>query len=611
MPSRFVTTARTTLALGLHNVARVASYRLRLRAGIHPAQWLPRSPAPQGRFFAPVAGRATPTLPNAWISTAEYFGWYRELLDGPPDWHRNPFTNTRSPVGDTPWWTLGDFDASVGDIKTVWEASRFEWAMSLAQHAAAGDGSALDRLNDWLNDWSEKNPPYVGANWKCGQEASIRVMRLAVAALVLGQAERPEPQLLSLLTIHLKRIAPTLAYAVGQDNNHGTSEAAALFIGGAWLEKAGIDGGAAWHRAGRKWLAERAMRLIGEDGSFSQYSVNYHRLMLDTLALAEIWRRHLALEPLSKDFSTRALAAAEWLRAMTDPLTGGAPNTGANDGANLLRLTNADYADFRPSVHLAAAVFQDRVAFPENELSREELAWLGVDPPARPVDALRSQLYDDGGYAVLRRPRVMALLRYPRFRFRPSHADALHVDLWVAGENLLRDGGTYSYAADSETQSHFVGARGHNTLQLGDHEQMQRLSRFLWGGWLRTLRLDPITETRDDVSVAASYRDAFGATHERRVTLGDSFLRVQDTFTATGGRATLRWRLRPGAWSLTGNVISDGEHRLLFSANVPVVRVDLTSGWESRYYLKRTALPVVELELASDGTVSTEYTWSR
>ena len=49
---------------------------------------------------------------------------------------------------------------------------------------------------------------------------------------MLGQVSRPEPGLPALLAVHLKRIAPTLHYAMAQDNNHGTSEAAALFIGG-------------------------------------------------------------------------------------------------------------------------------------------------------------------------------------------------------------------------------------------------------------------------------------------------------------------------------------------------------------------------------------------
>ena len=86
-------------------------------------------------------------------------------------------------------------------------------------------------------------------------------------------------------------VAPKIGYAVGQDNNHGTSEAAALFIGGRWLAALGHPVGTRWERNGRRWLEERAQRLIERDGSCSQYSVNYHRLMLDTLSVVEIWRR--------------------------------------------------------------------------------------------------------------------------------------------------------------------------------------------------------------------------------------------------------------------------------------------------------------------------------
>ena len=75
---------------------------------------------------------------------------------------------------------------------------------------------------------------------------------------------------------HLRRIAPTIRYAIAQDNNHGTSEAAALFIGGTWLALLGEPAGRRWAVRGRRWLEDRAGRLIGVDGSFSQYSLNYH-----------------------------------------------------------------------------------------------------------------------------------------------------------------------------------------------------------------------------------------------------------------------------------------------------------------------------------------------
>jgi hypothetical protein len=43
----------------------------------------------------------------------------------------------------------------------------------MAQRIASGDVNELDRLNNWLQDWIIKNPPYMGVNWKCGQKAFL------------------------------------------------------------------------------------------------------------------------------------------------------------------------------------------------------------------------------------------------------------------------------------------------------------------------------------------------------------------------------------------------------------------------------------------------------
>src|SRR4029079_19380469 len=94
-----------------------------------------------------------------------------------------------------------------------------------------------------------------------------------------------------------------------------------------------------------------------------------------------------------------------------------------------------------------------------------------------------SRHFNDGAYAAVRRGTGMALMRYPRFRFRPSHADALHVDLWKDGTNLLRDGGSYSYS-DMEGTAYFSGTASHNTVQFDDRDQMPRVGRSLFGDWL-------------------------------------------------------------------------------------------------------------------------------
>jgi hypothetical protein len=260
---------------------------------------------------------------------AQYIGRPLQIDGAIPDWYANPYVTGLRAVSDRPWWKIRDFDPKAGDIKTVWEASRFDWVPAFAQRAAQGDESELTRLNNWLDDWSKKCPAYLGANWKCGQEASFRVLHLALAAFLLDQSRTACSGLKDLLTLHLRRIAPTLSYAIGQANNHGTSEAAALFVGGSLLaeNEGGNSEAAQWEQLGRRWMEDRVTRLIADDGSFSQYSVTYHRLMLDTCNLVEHWRRHMDRPGFSDGFYRKLRAATDWLVQLIDPETGGAPAT--------------------------------------------------------------------------------------------------------------------------------------------------------------------------------------------------------------------------------------------------------------------------------------------
>lgn len=611
--SSLATKARTALALGLPNLARVAVYKLGVRSGVNPVRRL-RAEVPEGPFFVLPTESCAPdsvSATNAWQDEALYFGWWPlQLQSEPPDWHRNPFNGERVDQAEREWWQIPDFDPRVGDVKTVWEASRFDWVLALAQRVASGDDLACQRLNDWLADWFQHNPPYRGPNWKCGQEASIRVLHIAMSGLICQQISFASAGLLDLIELHLRRIAPTLSYAMAQDNNHGTSEAAALFVGGSWLASCGRAHGARWQRVGRRWLEDRAGRLIAADGSFSQHSVNYHRVMLDTFSMVEVWRRHTGLAAFSVRWRERAAAAALWLAELTDPESGDVPNLGANDGARLCPLSDTDYRDFRPSVQLAASLFCGHRVYPEDGEWNAPLRWLGVAIPDAVEAPSGSRCFDDGGYTLLRRGSARVLLRYPRFRFRPSHADALHLDLWVGGENHLRDGGTFSYNTDAEWLAYFPGTASHNTVQFDGRDQMPRLGRFLFGDWLKTSEVRAPTGNGGALGMVAAYRDAQGASHRREVALGESSLCVIDSVDGFSQRAVLRWRLRPGAWRLEENRLTDGDCVITVTSDAPIVRFDLVDGWESRYYLQRTRLPVLEVEIHQAGRLTTEYLWS-
>ncbi|MFC5461619.1 heparinase II/III family protein [Massilia niabensis] len=615
--SLLLTKARTALALGIPNILRATAYSAGVRTGLNPVRRL-RGEGPAGPFFAPSRLAPPDVAPvSGWQDSGMLFSrWPFAISDAPPDWLANPLTGQRMPDPHRPWYLIPDFDPAVGDIKLMWELSRMDWVLAFAQRARNGDQAALARLNTWLADWFANNPPYAGPNWKCGQEASIRVMHLAGAALVLGQVRDACPGLRSALQLHLQRIAPTVQYAMAQDNNHGTSEAAALYIGGSWLAALGVAGGAAYGRMGRRWLENRAARLIGTDGSFSQYSVNYHRVMLDTFCLVEVWRRQLALPELSPRLQARVLAAGEWLRHLTNAATGDAPNLGANDGARLLQLADTGYRDHRPSVQLALALFGNRRAYAPEGSWNNALRWLGVALPGSVAPMPGQQGGDDGGFAVLRRGAALTLLRYPRFRFRPSQADVLHLDLWVGAQNVLRDAGTYSYNTDPKWQQYFGGTAAHNTVQFDDRDQMPRLTRFLLGDWLKTRWKGRLQENGDGASFMAGYRDGQGANHKRGITLSESRLRVDDTLGGKFGKAVLRWRLAPGAWQLTVAgatarlINAQAGQALTVQAGMPLKRCELVEGWESRHYLEKTAVPVLELEVHEAGTLATEISWT-
>lgn len=607
--SRLATRFRTLRALGFGNILRVLSYRAQLRLGRYPAEPASGTILPTGPMFLPPALPPTGLgAPHDWTNEGLLFSHHPfPLGDAPPAWLVNPFTGEDFPDRDRPWFRIGDFDPRFGDIKLAWELSRFSWALPMAQRAREGSGDDLDRLNRWIDNWTFENPPYRGPNWKCAQEAGIRVMHLAMVSLLLGHRDAT-PRLAGWLDWHLRRIAPTMAYARAQDNNHGTSEAAALFIGGAWLARSGHPHAEGWARRGRAALEERCLALIAPDGSFSQHSLTYHRMMLDTLSMAELWRRALDLPPFSASLTDRATRAAGWLHAMIFSPDGDGPNLGANDGAQLLPMSDTPYRDFRPSCALALTLFADADAFGDDVARHAR--WFGIDTPSGKVaDEPAHRLFDAGGYAVLRQQGAVALLRYPRFRYRPSQDDVMHVDLWIDGEAILRDGGTYSYNDGDAWVDYFGGIAGHNSIEFDGREPMPRLGRFLLGDWLDASESETGTDAAGRPVARAAYRDRHGALHRRTITLAPGEAVVVDEVSGLSNDATIRWRLRPGEWHpIAGGVAAGGLSITIEGDFRDAPRI--VAGHESLFYREKRDVPVLVATAADAGTILTRLRWA-
>ena len=560
---------KTIGKLGIFNVLYIIWYRFSLLFGIRKI-WFPRQEFSQNaEFFYDCSPRKD--YPPEWqrqlIAEAEkvisgklcYYGFHWKQAANPPDWFLNPFNGNRYQNSNFHWTLLPDFDPRIGDIKNIWEASRFEWVITLARaYKVTGKQVYLKTMNTWLADWSIRNPLNIGPNWKCGQEASLRVFNLINASLILQQVTTPSQSLTDLIYAHLQRIAPNIHYALAQNNNHGTSEAAGLFIGGSWLSSINdvrYPKSFIYAQKGRKWLENRVEKLIERDGSFSQHSVTYHRLMLDTLAYAEYWRHRLKLSPFSTWFYDRVTSAILWLWMQTDEVSGNAPNMGSNDGAMVLNMHHCDYRDIRPSIQFANAVFNQSKKFDDGSYN-EPLFWFEIPLLGLKKDnEIRKNLVLEGGYTILKSSRSWAMVRWPHFRFRPSHNDVLHFDLWYKGNNILCDAGTWSYNPPAdENYVDLQSVRFHNTVSFDDHEQMQTISRFLKGNWLKAESVSVVSmNAMNETNWSGSYVNADKNRHMRKVTVSDNIWIIDDTLEGTFRKAVIGFNINQYNCSLNDN----------------------------------------------------------
>ena len=184
------------------------------------------------------------------------------------------------------------------------------------------------------------------------QEVAIRLMALVWSAQVFASASFSTParmrRLARSIALHAARIPPTLVYARSQNNNHLVTEATALYLAGAALDHAD------WRGLGWRWLNRALQTQISSNGEYIQHSTNYHRLMLQSALLADAVRR--ARRELWPVRTQHALArASHWLFALVDPVSGRAPNLGANDGALILPLSSSAFEDFRPAAQASRA----------------------------------------------------------------------------------------------------------------------------------------------------------------------------------------------------------------------------------------------------------------
>ena len=541
-----------------------------------------------------------------------FFSNWTGALGWPPQFNCDPLSQSSWPQAKH-WTETRCSNNPSPDIKLGWEASRLSLVFYLArQYSYSHDEKWAEYVWKLIDSWIEQNPVNQTIAWSCGQEVSLRLMAILWGLFHTLDSVAITPERLN--AVHLliwqsgKRIFATTDYAISQKNNHSLSEATVLWTIGLLFPE--FQEAKTWRTKGKAILSREVDRQIYEDGSYVQHSFNYHRLMLDDLMWAirigEL-NNHQLPELIYRKFSV----ATHWLRQFVDDQTGGVPNYGANDGANILPLSCTDYCDYRPTVRAAEAIAG--VASPptsEGKLNEKSL-WLNNSKPVECESAKpRAWSAPIGGYFIFRTSNSQLMLRCVNLRDRPSHADMFHIDLWHQGKNILRDSGSYLYHHnDKQLKTYFPSVTAHNTIQVEGYEQMTKGPSFLWMDWpavthsfdsgSESTRLDCTAQFRGKNQ---SYR------HHRTISQASNSFIITDTLDSKK-RFCVHWHLSPevnwkeiraGHWRIT----IDDKHYMTIEIKGKHL-AEWTTSWESRYYGSRQQRPLLKIHSLSEAVTTT------
>ena len=413
---------------------------------------------------------------------------------------------------------------------------------------------------------------------------------------------------------HGRFIERNLEVGVGDGGIVATNHYLANLCGLAYLGLCCGEGADAdrWTRVGLEGLEQEMRRQVLPDGFFFESSTGYHRLAVELFLVPALLARRLGHE-MSDGYWSQLERMLEVILYTTGP-DGRVPQIGDGDDGRALILSGyPDWPrhDHRYLLALGAVLFErgdfKSAALPSCDNVRgaedagdstgvgcpEEVFWLlgreGVEQfHALPTDCspTGSRGFPYAGLYVIRSEdnRDFALVRTASRRGpaldEPSqepggqrvsagsevlpcassgllpnghgHNDALSIELWVAGQPVFIDPGTFCYTSDLESRNLFRSTAAHNTVVV-DGLEINRIPPH------EPFRLERDTDVRvlewqirEDGILLVAARDGYGrleapVRHQRSV----------------------HYDLPTRAWSVADELEGDGAHAAVFRWHSP------------------------------------------
>lgn len=437
------------------------------------------------------------------------------------DWVTNPDTGFKYDV-KRHWTEIEDIDKKAGDIKFTWEKSRFSYLYTIMRYDYHFNEDHSEYVFREMLDWIEKNPVNQGPNYKCSQEISLRILNWTFALYFYRDSEflteNVFQKMMHSVYWQIRHVRNNINFSrISVRNNHAITETLTLYLTSLLFPF--FPESDERKKKGKEWFEEEIAYQIYDDGTFLQFSMNYHRVVVQLLTWA-IGLAQLNGEKFSDVVYERAYKSIDFLFQCQEDSNGWLPNYGANDGALFFKLSDNDYRDYRPQLDALHYLLTGENLYDDGFYEDKE--WYNVSVRLFPKIEKRHGCieYPVSGYYLIRERDTLTFIRCGGFKDRPSQADNMHVDVWYKGENVLLDAGSYKYNTSADLIKYFNGTKAHNTVMLDDHDQMLKGGRFIWYYWPKDAKAQ-LSETEDSYvfegRIACFKHVGKGIVHHRRI----------------------------------------------------------------------------------------------
>ena len=477
-----------------------------------------------------------------------FFNKTKIKLGNDYNWLVNPSTGYSYNINEH-WSDIEDLSREAGDIKYVWEKARFSFLYNLIRYDYHFEDDQSEFVFREIEDFIDKNPINQGPNYKCSQEMSLRVLNWTFALYYYKDStnltESLFQKIMHCIYWHIDHIYKNIHFSrIAVRNNHAITETLMLYLSAKLFPF--FPNADKWSKKGKKWFEQEIEYQIYEDGTFLQFSMNYHRVVIQLLT----WGIQLAKlnnDKFSSVVYDRAQKSLDFMDACIDPITGKLPNYGSNDGALFFKLTDDDYRIYRSQLEDLRGVLNGYTYF-----NTKSVLWYGIQPKKEIQTKFQEiNTFIQGGYYISQDDDTKTFIRCGAYKDRPFQSDNLHLDIWIDGINYLRDAGSYKYNANIDIINYFNGAGGHNTVSIGRADQMLKGGRFIWFYWVNkaqaTLKNNDNTfEFKGTIEAFKHLGKNIEHTREVKKQRGKNMWEITDTICNKGDKEIYQyWHLHP------------------------------------------------------------------